>query len=159
MRPGRWCQFLPLPGRNVQGMPITGHPPHRSPRLPALSVLARRPRGIRRRASGRDPGAQSAGGDGLATARRFSPRQGRAMWLRHVIDAERTTRGLPRAIVTYDALLSDWQGVIASLGAGLGVSWPRRGAVAVTFSTITMASSTTNPVAIVSAIRDRLLRL
>ena len=50
------------------------------------------------------------------------------VWLRHVIDAERTTRDLPRAVVTYDALLSDWQGVIASLGAGLGVSWPRRGA-------------------------------
>jgi hypothetical protein len=50
------------------------------------------------------------------------------MWLRHVIDAERTTRDLPRAVVTYDALLSDWHGVIASLGAGLGVSWPRRGA-------------------------------
>jgi O-antigen biosynthesis protein len=50
------------------------------------------------------------------------------MWLRHVIDAERTTRGLPRAVVTYDALLSDWPGVIASLGTRLGVSWPRRGA-------------------------------
>jgi hypothetical protein len=50
------------------------------------------------------------------------------IWLRHVIDAERTTRDLPRAVVTYDALLSDWHGVIASLGAGLGVSWPRRGA-------------------------------
>jgi O-antigen biosynthesis protein len=50
------------------------------------------------------------------------------LWLRHVIDAERATRDLPRAFVTYDALLSDWQRVIASLGAGLGVSWPRRGA-------------------------------
>jgi hypothetical protein len=50
------------------------------------------------------------------------------LWLRHVIDAERTTRDLPRAVVTYDALLSDWQNVIASLGAGLGMSWPRRGA-------------------------------
>jgi hypothetical protein len=50
------------------------------------------------------------------------------MWLRHVIDAERMTRDLPRAIVTYDALLSDWQGVITSLGAGLGMSWPRRNA-------------------------------
>jgi hypothetical protein len=50
------------------------------------------------------------------------------LWLRHVIDAERTSRDLPRAFVAYDALLSDWQGVVASLGAGLGVSWPRRGA-------------------------------
>jgi hypothetical protein len=50
------------------------------------------------------------------------------LWLRHVIEAERMTRDLPRAIVTYDALLSDWPGVIVSLGAGLGVSWPRRSA-------------------------------
>jgi hypothetical protein len=50
------------------------------------------------------------------------------LWLRHVIEAERMTRDLPRAVVTYDALLSDWPGVIASLGAGLGVSWPRRSA-------------------------------
>jgi hypothetical protein len=50
------------------------------------------------------------------------------LWLRHVIEAERTTRDLPRAVVTYDALLSDWPGVIASVGAGLGVSWPRRSA-------------------------------
>jgi GT2 family glycosyltransferase len=50
------------------------------------------------------------------------------MWLRHMLDAERATRDLPRAVVTYEALLSDWNGVIASLGAGLGVSWPRRGA-------------------------------
>jgi hypothetical protein len=50
------------------------------------------------------------------------------MWLRHVIEAERMTRDLPRAVVTYDALLSDWPGVIGSLGVGLGISWPRRSA-------------------------------
>jgi hypothetical protein len=52
------------------------------------------------------------------------------LWLRHVLDAEKATRGLPRAVVTYDALLADWQSVIATLGAGLGVRWPRRGAMA-----------------------------
>jgi len=51
------------------------------------------------------------------------------LWLRHVIDAEKATRDVPRAVVTYDALLADWQGVVATLGAGLGVSWPRRGAL------------------------------
>jgi hypothetical protein len=50
------------------------------------------------------------------------------LWLRHSIDAERATRDLPRAVVTYDNLLSDPHGVVASLGARLGVSWPRRGA-------------------------------
>jgi hypothetical protein len=51
------------------------------------------------------------------------------LWLRHVLDAEKATRDLPRAVVTYDALLADWQSVVAVLGAGLGVSWPRRGAL------------------------------
>jgi hypothetical protein len=52
------------------------------------------------------------------------------LWLRHVLDAEKATRGLQRAVVTYGALLADWQSVVATLGAGLGVSWPRRGAMA-----------------------------
>ena len=60
----------------------------------------------------------------------FLPAKSALLWLRHVIDAEASTRDMPRAVVTYDALLSDWQGVVASLGAGLGVSWPRRSAVA-----------------------------
>ncbi len=67
----------------------------------------------------------------MASLRRrngFSVSKAALMWLRHVIDAERTTRDLPRAVVTYDGLLSDWNGVIASLGAGLGLSWPRRSA-------------------------------
>jgi hypothetical protein len=51
------------------------------------------------------------------------------LWLRHVVDAERATRGLPRAVVTYDALLADWRSVVATLESRLGVSWPRRGAM------------------------------
>ena len=52
------------------------------------------------------------------------------IWLRHVVDAESATRGLPRAVVTYDALLEDWQGVVSALGSRLGVHWPRRGSIA-----------------------------
>ncbi|WP_419825252.1 sulfotransferase family protein [Sphingomonas sp.] len=33
----------------------------------------------------------------------------RLLWLRHMLDAERDTRGLPRAIVRYDRLLADWR--------------------------------------------------
>lgn len=33
------------------------------------------------------------------------------LWLEHVLEAERGTRGMPRVILTYDELLSDWQKV------------------------------------------------
>jgi hypothetical protein len=51
------------------------------------------------------------------------------LWLRHVIDAEASTRGLPRTIVNYEDLLEDPNGVVATLGSRLGVGWPRRAAV------------------------------
>jgi hypothetical protein len=69
----------------------------------------------------------------MASLRRrngFVPAKSSLLWLRHVLDAEKATRDLPRAVVTYDALLSDWQEVVATIGCGLGVSWPRRGASA-----------------------------
>jgi hypothetical protein len=50
------------------------------------------------------------------------------LWLRHILDAEHASRDFPRAIVTYDALLSDWSGVISCLQTGIGVRWPRRSA-------------------------------
>ena len=46
------------------------------------------------------------------------------MWLRHVLDAEHTTRGLPRTIVAYDDLLTDWRKVTARIAVDLGVTWP-----------------------------------
>jgi hypothetical protein len=60
----------------------------------------------------------------------FLPAKSCLLWLRHVLDAENATRGLPRAIVSFAALLEDWQSVVSSVGSRLGVSWPRRGAVA-----------------------------
>ena len=57
----------------------------------------------------------------------FMPAKSCLLWLRHVLDAEKATRDLPRSVVTYDALLEDWQRFVAILGARLGVSWPRRG--------------------------------
>ena len=37
------------------------------------------------------------------------------LWLRHMIDAERATRGMMRATVDYGALLEDWRGALASV--------------------------------------------
>lgn len=38
-----------------------------------------------------------------------------ALWLRHMIDAERATRDLPRVVLTYDSLLDDWHAPMARL--------------------------------------------
>jgi glycosyltransferase involved in cell wall biosynthesis len=56
----------------------------------------------------------------------FAPARAYLLWLRHVIDAEQATRGLPRAIVTYGDLLDDWQGVVRALGSRLDIRWPKR---------------------------------
>ena len=37
------------------------------------------------------------------------------LWLRHMIDAERATRGMMRATVDYGTLLEDWRRVVASV--------------------------------------------
>jgi hypothetical protein len=46
------------------------------------------------------------------------------LWLRHVLDAERFTRGEPRAIASYERLVADWRPVMADAAAGLGLDWP-----------------------------------
>ena len=56
----------------------------------------------------------------------FSPAKSYMLWLRHVLDAELTTRERPRAFLTYDALLDDWRGVVADIAARAKISWPRR---------------------------------
>jgi GT2 family glycosyltransferase len=50
------------------------------------------------------------------------------LWLRHVLDAEVATRNLPRAVITFEDLLADWQAVAVRLGSALKISWPRLGA-------------------------------
>jgi hypothetical protein len=47
------------------------------------------------------------------------------LWLRHVLDAERGSRGARRVFCTYDELFQDWRGVITRIEAGLGVVFPR----------------------------------
>jgi hypothetical protein len=56
----------------------------------------------------------------------FPPAKSYLLWLRHVIDAEKATRHLPRGIVTYNDLLNDWRGVVRTISAKTGVHWPRR---------------------------------
>jgi len=56
-----------------------------------------------------------------AVARSIASRDGTTsafahlLWLRHMIDAERATRGLMRAVVDFDAMLADWRGTAVRL--------------------------------------------
>ena len=45
-------------------------------------------------------------------------------WLEHFADAETATRGMPRSLLSYDGLLSDWRDAIARVGRALCVKWP-----------------------------------
>lgn len=47
-----------------------------------------------------------------------------ALWLRHVLEAERHTRGHPRLLVRYEDVLADSVGVAHRLSSRLGVDWP-----------------------------------
>ena len=47
------------------------------------------------------------------------------LWLRHVLDAEATTRELPRVFVSYEALLSDWRWEARRIATVLDLVWPR----------------------------------
>ena len=62
----------------------------------------------------------------LHTRDDIDPSVGHLMWLRHVLDAEASSRGLARAWSRYEQLLSGPQALIERLGDELGVSWPKR---------------------------------
>ena len=46
------------------------------------------------------------------------------MWLHYSLEAERQTRGRPRALLSYDRLLRDWRGAVARIAAETGLVWP-----------------------------------
>jgi hypothetical protein len=43
------------------------------------------------------------------------------LWLRHMLDAERDTRGYPRAVVGYDALLANWRNAVSVAFSQIGL--------------------------------------
>ena len=47
-----------------------------------------------------------------------------AVWLHHTLEAERITRGMPRAVVFYADLLRDWRDCMARAGRIAGIAWP-----------------------------------
>lgn len=54
----------------------------------------------------------------------MGPRSADLLWLRYTLDAERATRGRPRAVISYDALMENWRSAMAIVGRHLGISWP-----------------------------------
>lgn len=55
----------------------------------------------------------------------FTPGYGALLWLRHALEAERATRGAPRAFLSYESLMHDWRGGIDRLAYTLAIEWPR----------------------------------
>ena len=55
----------------------------------------------------------------------MSLREGVLLWLRHIIDAERDSRGCKRSFVAYDTLFENWRGDLQRMARDLGISWPR----------------------------------
>ena len=45
------------------------------------------------------------------------------LWLRHVLESERDTRHVPRVMLRYEDVLSDWRAVANRVSSGLGVEW------------------------------------
>ena len=55
----------------------------------------------------------------------FLPAKSVMLSLKHMLEAERGTRHLPRSVVTYDQILSDWRGALGRIGNDLALRWPR----------------------------------
>lgn len=62
----------------------------------------------------------------LASRNDFSRSVSIALWLDHVIEGERWTRGLKRTFLSYESLLSDWRKEMATASDRLDVVWPRQ---------------------------------
>lgn len=53
------------------------------------------------------------------------PEEAAGVWLRHELEAEAATRGDPRVVVPYAAVLHDWRGEARRISSALGLEWPR----------------------------------
>lgn len=56
----------------------------------------------------------------------WDPGHSYLLWAQHVLEAEMATRDCPRALMTYNDLMSDWRACVTSIGEQLGIEWPRQ---------------------------------
>lgn len=59
----------------------------------------------------------------LQVREEMSAEYARLLWLRHMIDADRASRMLPRVAVDYDALVEDWRSAIPAVSSIIGHEW------------------------------------
>lgn len=73
-----------------------------------------------------DVAASLTARNGIGTAR------GLTLWLGHLLDAERASRGKKRVIVHYEDLVGErgWRRVAAQIAGEFGLDWPHRGGAA-----------------------------
>jgi O-antigen biosynthesis protein len=62
--------------------------------------------------------------DSLAKRNGFSREYAALIWLRHALDAEKSTRGLNRAVVSYEQLVDDWRQEISMFAAQTKITLP-----------------------------------
>lgn len=62
----------------------------------------------------------------LGARDRIGEARGLLLWLSHLLDAERATRGARRVVVHYEDLIGTrgWRGVAAEIAGELGIAWP-----------------------------------
>lgn len=59
----------------------------------------------------------------LAVRNGYSYNKSLLLTFAHLLEAEARTRGLPRVVVTYDELMSDWRATAAKISRILGIQW------------------------------------
>jgi hypothetical protein len=117
-------ELMAIVARDFTGAPLWGL---KDPRLCRLLPLWQalfddlhiRPRFILALRHPRDVVASLAARDSI------SPARAELLWLGHVLEAERLTRGQPRVIVRYEELIADWRLVAARIAGEFGLAWPR----------------------------------
>lgn len=125
-------ELLAIAARDFAGTPLWGLKDPRLCRLmPLWSALfaAERvtPRYVLAVRHPLDVAASLTARDGIGTAR------GLMLWLGHVLDAERATRGARRVIVHYEDLIGErgWRPVAEEIAGTLGLVWPHVDAAAI----------------------------
>ena len=61
--------------------------------------------------------------DGMAISK------GLLLWLRHVVDAVHYSKTMPRAFVSFDNLLNDWDNCVNNITQQTGIKWPKKSAL------------------------------
>jgi hypothetical protein len=54
----------------------------------------------------------------------FAVSKSSLLWLRHVLDAEFHSRGMPRCFLPFDGLIADWRPQLQRIAETIGIAWP-----------------------------------